>query len=341
MTPVSNGMPVSNVDASPLVTVLMPVCDGERFLREAIESILCQTFSDFEFLIIDDASTDSSRAIINGYDDPRIRLLVNDCNIGVTRTLNRGIQEARGRYLARMDADDISVPERLEQQLKRFEAHPECAVVTSFASIIDDDSTTIGHMISDFSPPELDRMLQLRNRLVHGAVMMRCDIVRRLGAYDESMRRSQDYDLWLRISDEYPIHTVPELLYAWRQHGDGITSLHRDEQVRYATRARDAALVRRMNRVIARLREGQLSVQEGTRIVLRRMRDEDEFRVSKLGRRDLLTRLRRRIRLLDDVCYLLTERSRRRSVREIVHSHSRDDAPASRLVELIASGSPS
>jgi glycosyltransferase involved in cell wall biosynthesis len=333
-------MQASEAQSSPLVTILMPVCDGEQFLREAIDSILVQTFADFEFLILDDASMDTSRSIVLGYDDPRIRLLANDCNLGVTRTLNRGIQQARGRYMARMDADDVSMPERLERQVAHLDANPDCAVVATFAQIIDTDSVPQGEACVALSPEELDRQLQLQNRLVHGAVMMRADVVRRLGAYDETMKRAQDYDLWLRISDEHAIHTLPEFLYSWRQHGQGVSSLHADEQDRYAAQARDSARRRRIDRVLERLREGQLSAAEGTRIVLRRTRDEDEFRAPRRDRRDLISRLRNRVPALDALCYAVTERSRLREVREIIRSYStgaRDtDSACSRLAALVA-----
>jgi len=328
---------------SPLVTILMPVRDGEQFLHAAIDSILAQTFADFEFLILDDASTDSSRSIILGYDDARIRLLTNDLHLGVTRTLNRGIQQARGRYLARMDADDISMPERLERQVAHLDANPDCAVVTTFAQIIDTGSMPQGETRVDLAPKELDRALQFGNRLVHGAVMMRTDVVRRLGAYDESMKRAQDYDLWLRISDEHAIHTLPEFLYAWRQHGQAISSLHADEQDGYAARARDAARHRRIDRVLARLREGEFSAAEITRIVLRRMRDEDEFRARGRDRSGLINRLRNRIPAFHALCYAITERRRLREVREIIRccaSGTGDlDSAGGRLAELVAGAS--
>jgi glycosyltransferase involved in cell wall biosynthesis len=336
-------MQASEPQSSPLVTILMPVCDGEQFLREAIGSILAQTFTDFEFLIVDDASADSSRSIVLGYDDPRIRLLVNDRNLGVTRTLNRGVQQARGRYLARMDADDVSMPERLERQVAHLDANPDCAVVTTFAQIIDADSVPQGEACVDLSPEELDWELQLQNRLIHGAVMMRTDVVRRLGAYDEKMKRAQDYDLWLRISDEHAIHTLPEFLYSWRQHDQGISALHTEEQDRYAAQARDSARQRRIDRVLARLREGRFSAAESARIVLRRMRDEDEFRAPRRGRRDLISRLRNRIPAFNALCYAVTERGRLREVREIIRSFAAGgrelDSARSRLAVLVAGAS--
>jgi hypothetical protein len=243
-----------------------------------------------------------------------------------------------------MDADDVSMPERLERQVAHLDANPDCAVVTTFAQIIDTDSVPQGEACVDLSPEELDRQLQLRNPLFHGSVMMRADVVRRLGAYDETMKRSQDYDLWLRISDEHAIHTLPDFLYSWRKHDQGISSLHADEQDRYAAKARDSARRRRIDRVLARLREGQLSAAESTRIVLGRMRDEDEFRASKRDRRDLISRLRNRIPALNALCYAVTERSRLREVREIIRSYSTGarelDSACSRLAALVAGVSP-
>src|SRR4051794_29608800 len=113
----------------PKVTVLLAVYNGERYLREAIDSILGQTFQDFEFLIINDGSTDSTREIILSYHDPRIRLVDNEDNIGQTRSLNRGLALAAGQFVARQDADDISEPERLASQVAFLEIHPEVVLL--------------------------------------------------------------------------------------------------------------------------------------------------------------------------------------------------------------------
>ena len=108
---------MQNEISGPLVTVLMPVFNAEKYLRLAIDSVLNQSYSYFEFLIIDDGSTDQSAQIIRSYSDPRIRFLQNECNLGLVTTLNRGIESSQGQYLARMDADDISYPQRLEKQV--------------------------------------------------------------------------------------------------------------------------------------------------------------------------------------------------------------------------------
>src|SRR5258705_775698 len=123
------GAAMINSPPSPQVSVLLPVWNGERHLAAAIESVLGQSFTDFELLIVDDGSTDGSAALIRRYGDERIRLFENEKNLGVTRSLNLGLAQARGRYVARMDADDLSAPERLARQVAFLDSHPEVALV--------------------------------------------------------------------------------------------------------------------------------------------------------------------------------------------------------------------
>src|SRR5688572_29034662 len=120
----------------PRITVLMPVYNAASFLREAIESILQQTFRDFEFLIIDDGSTDESIAIVQAYKDPRIRFLQNDANVGIAATLNRGIEMASCELIARMDADDISYPTRLQKQYDYMTLNPMCALLSTACRVV-------------------------------------------------------------------------------------------------------------------------------------------------------------------------------------------------------------
>jgi glycosyltransferase involved in cell wall biosynthesis len=121
------------------ITVLMPVYNAEQFLREAIDSMLNQSFRDFEFLIMDDGSTDSSISIIQQYQDPRIRLIRNEKNLGISPTLNKGIELASSDLIARMDADDISYPDRLQKQYDYMMAHPDCALLSAWARVITHD----------------------------------------------------------------------------------------------------------------------------------------------------------------------------------------------------------
>src|SRR4030067_740036 len=156
----------------PKVTVLMPVYNGEKYLKEAIDSVLAQTLKDFEFLIINDCSTDKTQEILESYRDTRIRLF-RQSNKGLTRSLNKGIQLSRGEYVARMDADDIALPERLEKQVTFFEKRPEIGVVGSFHSEV---SASLHKSIVKKFPSDdstIRKMLIKENPFSHPTVMMR------------------------------------------------------------------------------------------------------------------------------------------------------------------------
>ena len=187
---------------SPKVTVLMSVYNGEEYLREAIESILNQTFEDFEFLIINDGSTDSSRDIVLSYRDPRAKLIDNEVNIGLTRSLNRGLELARGEYIARMDADDVSLAERLEKQVSYLETRPEIGVLGTWVKYIDGYGRSIKEMHPPMGPDLIKWSLLFGNRLVHSSVMIQSAILEQVGTYSNEMIVAQDYDLWVRVSFE-------------------------------------------------------------------------------------------------------------------------------------------
>jgi len=181
------------------VTVLMGVFNGLPRLESAIRSIQAQTCRDFEFLIVDDGSTDGSRELIRqaAESDPRIRLVVNHTNQGLGAVLNRGVAEAPGEFIARMDADDFSLPQRLETQLRFFRAHPETDVVGSYALDID----ARGHVVRERRVPVThERIVELvwSNPFIHATVMFRRDAILRVGSYSARLRRRQDYDLWFR-----------------------------------------------------------------------------------------------------------------------------------------------
>jgi glycosyltransferase involved in cell wall biosynthesis len=256
----------------------MSIHDAERYLREAIDSILAQSFSDFEFLILDDASSDSSRTIVRDYDDPRIRLIENERNLGLTRSLNRGIEMARGIYIARMDADDRSKPERLAKQVAFLDAHSECVAVATWSTKIDRDSADVGIARTPIDGNEIRRRLRRRNCITHGTVMMRKDALLLVGRYDEAMERAQDYDLWLRLSEDRCICTIPELLYSWREHGESISVQHLEEQDRFAELARHNARVRRVDKLLSVIDRGELSPRRGAGRVTEWAREEEEFR---------------------------------------------------------------
>lgn len=233
----------------PLVSVLMPAYNSEAFVGEAVASMLAQTFTDFELLIIDDGSTDSTRAVLEAIHDSRLRLVANPYNLGLIKTLNRGLELAAGHYIARMDADDVSAPERLERQVEFLESHPEVDVLGTMANLIDESGKTIGKL-ADY-PTEADdvRAYLLRECcLIHPTVMFRKDVVRALGGYDLSARHAEDYDLWLRLSDDHEIANLPEALVSYRMHRNQVSVRNVATQHRGAQRCRSAALRRRAAR---------------------------------------------------------------------------------------------
>ncbi len=186
----------------PKVTVLMPVYNGGKYLREAIDSILDQTFRDFELLIINDGSTDDSCEIVESYGDNRIRLVSNPGNIGLIATLNRGIELAMGKYIARMDCDDICLPERLARQVEHLDQHPACGVVAAKVIMISASGQNQGVWNDDdnfTSSLEIRQRLPRANCIAHPAVMVRKDLLSRYG-YDPAQISCEDYDLWLRMA---------------------------------------------------------------------------------------------------------------------------------------------
>lgn len=213
------------------ISVLMSVHNGERFLREAINSVLAQSFGDFEFIIIDDASTDMSAQILDGYDDSRIVRLRNDTNLGLTRSLNRGLAAARGALIARHDDDDISLPERLERQLALLKNDPDAVLVAGNTEIIDAGGLTIARSRRDCDPELVGWHLMFHNHIAgHGQVMFRTDVVRRLGGYNEQMAFSQDHELWIRLADAGKILIVDETFLKTRLHTASISHTRNDQQ---------------------------------------------------------------------------------------------------------------
>ncbi len=213
---------------NPKITVLMSVYNGEKYLGEAIDSILNQTFKNFEFLIIDDGSTDSSAEIIRSYPDPRIRLIRNRENIGLTGSLNKGLKLAKGKYIARMDADDISLLERLEREVAIADAYPEITVVTTgFANFVNSYREDNRGSVNKGDTDEIEWIgfedLLEGNKIFHGSVLFKRKNILDIGGYDERLPKAQDYDLWLRVSRKVEIIKLKRILFLRRLHFDCVS----------------------------------------------------------------------------------------------------------------------
>jgi len=223
---------------SPKVSVIMSVYNGENFLEEAVRSILNQTFSDYEFIIINDGSTDRTPQILASFDDPRL-VIVNQDNRGLTISLNRGIRLAQGEYIARMDADDISEPERLERQAEVLDHEPDVAVVACWYKVIDEKGEVLAHRRLPDDSKQLAKLLPHKNMLCHGSVLMRKKATEIVGLYNENLRYAQDYELWLRMLHKgFVFSVVPEFLYRHRISPDSVAKLYL--QRRYAALIRKA-----------------------------------------------------------------------------------------------------
>ena len=218
-----------------MLSVLMSVYNGEAYLRQAIDSILNQTYQDFEFIIVNDGSTDSSRDIILSYKDPRIRMIDNQHNMGLTKSLNRGLEKAKGKFIARMDADDISLVDRFATQMEIMQNY-NVDICGTAMQIIDGNSNIIGRMgpknIVDSDLPA--SILDNSTCLLHPTIMMRRSALEEVGGYNPDIRYAQDFDLWARmfLAREKGI-VIPATLVQYRQHSCQISQALRESQARY------------------------------------------------------------------------------------------------------------
>ncbi len=208
---------------NPKVTVLMPVYNGEKYLRGAMDSILSQSFTDFEFLIINDGSIDNSKKIIDSYTDKRIRALNNDKNIGLVNTLNRGIELAQGEYIARMDCDDISLLNRLAVQVKFMEQHPTIGASGSFYNLLLNGKKAL----VDFplNKSEMKSFMIFNSPIAHPTVIIRKSILQKEKlVYRSEYIHAEDYDLWSQISAVSDLANVSDVLLNYRVHENQITT---------------------------------------------------------------------------------------------------------------------
>ena len=205
-----------------MITVLMPVHNGASHLEEAMQSILHQTLKDFEFLIIDDASTDNSVAIIQGFNDPRIRLIQSPDRLKLSGALNLGLDHALGSYIARMDADDISFPRRLEIQAQFMERHPEIGLCGTWIRYFGGSSTAI--LKRPIHPAEIEAFTLLDTPFAHPTVMLRRDMMERHHLrFNGDFFPTEDFELWIRAIRHFPAANIPRVLLRYRVHSKSLT----------------------------------------------------------------------------------------------------------------------
>lgn len=225
---------MSGVEAS----VIMPVYNGERYLPEAIKSILNQTLKNFELLILDDCSTDNSERVIRTFTDQRIRIIANEKNLGLVGTLNIGFGQARGKYIARMDQDDYADATRLKKQVDFLEHHPDVGVLGTTTYIMNKTGAVVGMSPSLLHDQELKLQLLYQTPFSHGSIMLRRDVLANLEPpyYDQAAGNAEDYDLWSRLAPVTKFANLPEPLYGWRDNPTGMSNSESEKQRRFADR---------------------------------------------------------------------------------------------------------
>ncbi len=256
---------------SPAITILMPVYDGERYVDEAIASVLGQDFTDFEFVIVDDGSTDATPAILRRWAerDARIVLVRAPENCGIASSLNRGLAVARGKYVARQDADDLCLRGRLRKQVEVLDRQPDVVLVSAGYDLIDAQGRSVGTEMRTDPPAVVAYLLHFSNAIGgHGQVMFRRDVVLAAGGYCEDFELSEDYDLWTRLSRLGKIVMLPIIGMRHRLHGERASILWYERQRRHSLRIAKRMMRELLRREISEDEENAVSSvwrQEGRR----------------------------------------------------------------------------
>lgn len=258
--------------SDPAVTVLMTVFNAGRHLDASIRSIVDQAFRNFEFVIVDDASTDGSLEVAKSWArrDARLRVVENSANKGQTRCLNQGLREARGKWVARQDADDLSHPARLAEQFQFTTMFPDVVLLGTNGRIIDKDDHLFGLLDAPLSHAGITWTAPFLNPFIHTSVLFRTDVVREeFGGYDESYRIAQDYELWTRVIARHKSANLAERLVCYRHLGSSLSKAGREQAFaearavseREAGRAFSAELSSAEHDLLASFREGLQSSQ--------------------------------------------------------------------------------
>ncbi len=217
----------------PAISVLLPVRNGSRFVSAAIDSVLGQTFGDLELIVIDDASVDDTPAILNGYRDPRVLTIRNQMPVGLSGSVNAGLERARGQFIARMDADDIAMSHRLERQAHFLAMHPDVGILGSACLQIGESDEVLRTVVMPDSDLEIRWRSLTANPFLHPTVMLRRSVLDMAALrYDETLATAQDYDLWVRLLRHTRGANLVEPLVALRIHRDSTSTTMAADQSR-------------------------------------------------------------------------------------------------------------
>lgn len=230
----------------PLISVLLPVCNGEQFLRQALDSVLAQSLRDHEVIVVDDGSTDRTAEILKEYQSSDDRVAVNhQAASGIVASLNTALGLASGEYIARMDCDDIAIPDRFERQIRFLHEHPGVGVLGGSAVVIDIDGRPIGSLRYPVEDRQIRAALVETNAFCHPATMMRRSALQAVGGYRHAFPHAEDYDLWLRISEHFQMANLREAVLRYRFHAGQVSIRELQQQLLEVVAARVSLKLRR------------------------------------------------------------------------------------------------
>lgn len=229
----------------PKISVLMPAYNAEQYIAEAIDSIIDQTFSDFEFIIVDDGSTDRTWEIVQEYanKDDRIVPLRNEKNMNICHALNRGIDAARGKYIARMDADDWSYPDRLEKQYKYMEAHPDIVISGGTMEVCDENLNVLNERRYNLTDEAIRKKLFRYSPFCHATTIYKSDAAKKVHGYNAQLYDAEDYDFYFRLGQSGKFANLTDTLYKMRVNNLGVSLSRLSRQERIALYIRYKAVM--------------------------------------------------------------------------------------------------
>ncbi|MEN9389389.1 MAG: hypothetical protein RLY61_473 [Candidatus Parcubacteria bacterium] len=211
---------------APLVSVLIPAYNAQKYIEESIRSTLTQTYKNLQVIIVNDASTDRTGAIIEQFrlQDSRIELITNTSNLKMSLSLNKGLAQARGKYIARMDADDISLPERISRQVAYMESHPEVGISGTSMKIVDEDLQQIGIRSYYLTDAEIRKHIFKFSPFCHPSIIMRKDVLDKAGGYEHEYNPAEDYELYFRLGMHSKFGNIPDFLLMYRTVPNSMTT---------------------------------------------------------------------------------------------------------------------
>jgi hypothetical protein len=222
---------------SPRVSVVLAAYNGERFLGSAIESLLNQTFRDFELIVVDDCSTDKTPQVLSEFTDERMRVIRNERNLGIAETTNKGLAAARGEYIALQDHDDLSWPTRFECQVAFLNSHPQVGMVGSSCNLIDEAGALVPHWPVEYEDRNLKWALLWGCPFFHTSVMLRRSAIQEVGGYSSHPKYqfAEDYEFMSRVALRHSVANIPQLLACWRTHKASASNTHVSQQAAAAS----------------------------------------------------------------------------------------------------------